>query len=220
MDKRYKQISLADQIALREQAIQEVLANPQWSLAQGVSRVRAILRLTVPEMARLAKVSSRTLQDVEAGRSEGTVSTLNSLLGVLGLRLGVQRVTAQPMTTGARLLASAASAVQPPAAPVKPVSVRPEVYASDSVRAAAPKKRDAVGTAPARVLALQRDNPCGPAPVKSQVPAAPRVSSNELLSRGRPQTQSTDGHRASLAELRTQTGAANWLLGKTPQPKK
>jgi transcriptional regulator with XRE-family HTH domain len=93
MDKRYKQISLVEQIALREQAVEEVLANPQWSLAEAVSRVRAILRLTVTEMAQLAKVSSRTLQDVEAGRSEGTVSTLNSLLGVLGLRLGVQRVT-------------------------------------------------------------------------------------------------------------------------------
>jgi DNA-binding transcriptional regulator YiaG len=97
MDKRYKPISLLEQMELRKRAVDDVLANPDWSLSQVVSHVRGTLRLTVPEMARLAKVSNRTLQDIEAGRSGGTVSTLDSLLKVLGLRLGVQRITQQPI---------------------------------------------------------------------------------------------------------------------------
>ena len=94
MDKRFKPLPLPGQLALRRRAIEEVLAHPEWQLAQALRHIRTTLRLTVPELASLAKVSTRTLQDIEAGRSAGTVQTLNSVLGVLGLRLGVQRIYA------------------------------------------------------------------------------------------------------------------------------
>jgi len=92
MDKRYNPIPIPEQLALRRQAIEDVLANPQWPLAQVVHHLRTTLRLTAPELAGLAKVSTRTLHEIESGRSAGTVQTLDSLLGVVGLRLGAQRV--------------------------------------------------------------------------------------------------------------------------------
>ncbi len=55
------------------------------------------MRLTTTEMAKLSGVSHRTLQDIEQERSEGSVQTMNRIFGVLGLRLGVCRIIAQPL---------------------------------------------------------------------------------------------------------------------------
>lgn len=89
MDRRYKTLSVTEQLALRLQAIEDVLAHPEWTLQQSVRHLKRTLRLTSAELARLAGVSTKTVQDLEQGRSEGTVQTLNRILGVLGLRLGV-----------------------------------------------------------------------------------------------------------------------------------
>ena len=93
MDKRYKALSVPEQLALRLQAIEEVLAHPEWTLQQSVRHLKRTLRLTSAELARLAGVSTKTIQDIEQGRSEGTVQTLNRILGVLGLKLGVVRAS-------------------------------------------------------------------------------------------------------------------------------
>ncbi len=55
------------------------------------------MRLTTAEIAKLSGVSHRTLQDIEQERSEGSVQTMNRIFGVLGLRLGVCRIIAQPL---------------------------------------------------------------------------------------------------------------------------
>lgn len=91
MDRRYKALSVPEQLALRLQAIEDVLAHPEWTLQQSVRHLKRTLRLTSAELAGLAGVSTKTVQDLEQGRSEGTVQTLNRILGVLGLRLGVVR---------------------------------------------------------------------------------------------------------------------------------
>lgn len=91
MDKRFNPVSLPQQLALRRQAVEDVLAHPEWSLRDSVRHLKKTLRLTSAELAKLAGISMRTLQDIEQGRSEGTVQTLNRILGVLGLRLGVVR---------------------------------------------------------------------------------------------------------------------------------
>lgn len=91
MDKRFKPLSLPEQMALRRQAIEEVLAHPEWTVVENIHHIRTTLRLTVPEFARLAKVSVRTLRDIEAKRSTGTIQTVESLLSVVGLSLGVQQ---------------------------------------------------------------------------------------------------------------------------------
>ena len=93
MDKRYKALSVPEQLALRLQAIEEVLAHTEWTLQQSVRYLKRTLRLTSAELARLAGVSTKTIQDIEQGRSGGTVQTLNRILGVLGLKLGVVRAS-------------------------------------------------------------------------------------------------------------------------------
>lgn len=89
MDKRYNTLSVPEQLALRMQAINDVLEHPDWTLQQSVRHLKRTLRLTSAELAKLACISIKTVQDIEQGRSEGTVQTLNRILGVLGLKLGV-----------------------------------------------------------------------------------------------------------------------------------
>lgn len=89
MDKRYKPITLSQQMQLRQQAIDDLLAHQEWTLRDSVSHLKKTLRLTTADLAKLAGVSYRTVQDIELGRSPGTVQTMNRILGVLGLRLGV-----------------------------------------------------------------------------------------------------------------------------------
>ena len=91
MDKRFKPLSPPEQLQQRRQAIEEVLAHPEWTLAEAVRHIQSGLRLTSAELARVAGVSQKTLLDIEQGRSPGTVQTLNRILGVVGLKLGVVR---------------------------------------------------------------------------------------------------------------------------------
>jgi DNA-binding XRE family transcriptional regulator len=91
MDKRYKPLSPLEQLAQRRQAIDEVLAHPEWTLPEAVRHLKAGLRLTSAELARVSGVSQKTLLDIEQGRSPGTVQTLNRILAVVGLKLGVVR---------------------------------------------------------------------------------------------------------------------------------
>lgn len=96
MDKRYKPLSPPEQLAQRRHAIEEVLAHPEWSLAESVRHLKTGLRLTSAELARVAGISQKTLLDIEQGRSPGTVQTLNRILGVVGLKLGVVRMERPP----------------------------------------------------------------------------------------------------------------------------
>ncbi len=102
MDKRFTPLSLAEQLELRQQAVDDVLSHPEWSLAQSVRHLKKTMRLTTAEMARLSGVAYRTIQDIEQERSDGSVQTMNRILGMLGLKLGVARVTAEPESTSAR----------------------------------------------------------------------------------------------------------------------
>lgn len=91
MDKRFAPIPVAQQLELRKQAVDEVLAHPEWSLPQAIRHLKQTMRLTTAEMAKIAGVGYRTLQDIEQGRSEGSVQTMNRIFGMLGLKLGVVR---------------------------------------------------------------------------------------------------------------------------------
>ena len=89
MDKRYAALSMGEQLMLRKQAIGDVLEHPEWTLQQSVRHLKRSMRLTSAELAKMAGINARTLLDIEQGRSTGTVQTLNAILGVLGLKLGV-----------------------------------------------------------------------------------------------------------------------------------
>jgi len=102
MDKRFNPLSIAEQLELRQKAIEDVLSHPQWSLPQAVRHLRTTMRLTVAEMAKLTGVAQRTLQDIEQERSEGSVQTMNRILGVVGLKLGVARIARARETPAVR----------------------------------------------------------------------------------------------------------------------
>ncbi|CAB3968139.1 MULTISPECIES: transcriptional regulator [Burkholderia] len=73
MDKRYDALPLPEQLSLRRQAIEDVLAHPEWSSRESVRHLK------------------KTVQDIEQGRSDGTVQTMNRIFGMPGLKLGVVR---------------------------------------------------------------------------------------------------------------------------------
>lgn len=104
MDKRYKPIPLAQQLLMRKEAVESLLAHTEWTLLDAIRHLKKSLRLTTAEMAKLAGIAMRTLQDIEQGRSQGTVQTMNRVLGVVGLRLGVVRggagAQSMPMANG------------------------------------------------------------------------------------------------------------------------
>ena len=96
MDKRYKPISLSQQLLLRKQAVEAIVAHPEWPLLDAIRHLKSALHLTTAELAKLAGVSYRAVQDIEQGRSPGTVQTMNRILGVVGLRLGIVRNSLPP----------------------------------------------------------------------------------------------------------------------------
>jgi len=101
MDKRFNPISLQEQVQLRKQAVDGVLAHPEWNLAEAARHLRTTMRLTIKEMAKVTGLSERTLRDIESGRSAGTIATAEKLLGLVGLRLLIGRIPAKGGNNGA-----------------------------------------------------------------------------------------------------------------------
>jgi transcriptional regulator with XRE-family HTH domain len=91
MDKRFNELPMSEQLQLRRRAIEEALSHPEWSLPEAIRHLKKTMRLTTAELARMAGVGARTLQDIEQEASTGTVQTMNKVLGVLGLKLGLVR---------------------------------------------------------------------------------------------------------------------------------
>ncbi len=92
MDKRFNPLTIVEQLELRQQAVDDVLSHPEWSLPEAVRHLRKTMRLTTAEMAKLSGVAYRTLQDIEQERCEGSVATMNRIFGMVGLKLGVTRI--------------------------------------------------------------------------------------------------------------------------------
>lgn len=100
MDKRYAALTLPQQMDLRRKAVEDVLAHQEWSLPKAIRHLKKTMRLTTAELAELAGIGFRTLQDIEQERSEGSVQTMGRIFAVLGLKLGVVR--AVPNTPAAQ----------------------------------------------------------------------------------------------------------------------
>lgn len=96
MDKRFRSLSIARQLELRKQAVEDVLAHPEWSLPKAIRYLKKTMQLTTAEMAQLAGIGFRTLQDIEQERSDGSVRTMNRIFGMLGLKLAVARIVQRP----------------------------------------------------------------------------------------------------------------------------
>lgn len=105
MDKRYTALTLQQQMELRRKAVEDVLAHQEWSLPEAIGHLKKTMRLTTAELAKLAGVGFRTLQDIEQERSEGSVQTMNCIFGVLGLKLGVVRAVSNAGATQTNTMA-------------------------------------------------------------------------------------------------------------------
>lgn len=65
------------------------LAHPEWTFAQTLRHVRASLRMTLDDMAKVSKVSRQTLRNIEADTNSPSLETAARLLKPFGLRLCV-----------------------------------------------------------------------------------------------------------------------------------
>ena len=90
MDKRIKH-----RTAEREQrdaelrrALFDGVANNQLSLGEAVKLMQKVSRLTQPEFAAHRGVSTRVLKEIQAGKANPTVETLNKIASVFGLEVG------------------------------------------------------------------------------------------------------------------------------------
>lgn len=91
MDRRFKPMTPAEQVAARLALYAYLDANPGLPLADTLRAIRRHLRLTVAEMARLSGLSSRFISQIEHGQGNPTVQTVHQLLAPFGLSLGVVR---------------------------------------------------------------------------------------------------------------------------------
>ncbi|MFJ3045021.1 helix-turn-helix transcriptional regulator [Herbaspirillum chlorophenolicum] len=88
MDKRFKPLTPVEQLAERKALVDELAADPTLPVPAVIRKIRAALRLTIAEYARLCGVSARTLQDIERGESSPTLATAEKLLKPMGLTVG------------------------------------------------------------------------------------------------------------------------------------
>ena len=84
---------MAEQLQLRKQAVDEMLAHPEWSLPQSVRHLKKTMRLSTLEAAKFSGIAYRTMQDIEQERSDGSVQTMTRIFGMLGLKLNVMAIT-------------------------------------------------------------------------------------------------------------------------------
>ncbi|MEM6398310.1 MAG: helix-turn-helix domain-containing protein [Bacteroidota bacterium] len=61
-----------------------------YSIGRDIKSRRSDLRITQPQLAKIAEVSVNTIYKIERGQGNPRLSSLVKLLDVLGLELGVQ----------------------------------------------------------------------------------------------------------------------------------
>jgi DNA-binding transcriptional regulator YiaG len=85
MDKRFNPLSPAEELHARRVLAEELAADPGMLIPAVIRKIRASLRLTIAEYAKLCGVSARTLQDVEREVSSPTLVTAEKLLRPMGM---------------------------------------------------------------------------------------------------------------------------------------
>jgi DNA-binding XRE family transcriptional regulator len=89
VDKRFKTLTTAEELDMRRALLENIDAHPGRPVPEVIRMVRATLRFTIAEYAKLCGVSARGLQDIERGIKSPTLDTVAKLLRPLGLRAGV-----------------------------------------------------------------------------------------------------------------------------------
>lgn len=93
MDKRRKPLTLQEQLELRQEVERLIESHPEWTLPEALKKIRTTLHLTLPEMARVGRITKLTLQKIEAGASNPTIDTVQGLLRPFGLGLAIRRTS-------------------------------------------------------------------------------------------------------------------------------
>lgn len=88
MDKRFNPLTPVEELQARPALMDELAAAPAMPVPAVVRKIRATLRLTIAEYAKLCGVSARTLQDIEREESSPTLATADKLLRPMGMALG------------------------------------------------------------------------------------------------------------------------------------
>lgn len=97
MDKRIKTRTHAHDLALRDELHQALAANTI-DLADAVKLMQCISRLTQPEFAKHRGISTAALRQIISGKGNPTVETINKVVGIFGLEVGLvpKRARAKP----------------------------------------------------------------------------------------------------------------------------
>ena len=97
MDKRLKTRTHAQDLALRDELHQALAANTI-DLADAVKLMQRISRLTQPEFAKHRGISTAALRQIISGKGNPTVETINKVVGIFGLEVGLvpKRARATP----------------------------------------------------------------------------------------------------------------------------
>jgi len=88
MDKRVKHRIHDRDIAIRDEMYQAVLDNTI-SVPDAVKRMQKISGLTQPEFARHRGISVAALRQIVSGKGNPTVETLNKVVAIFGLEVGL-----------------------------------------------------------------------------------------------------------------------------------
>lgn len=88
MDQRFKHRSHERDIALRDELYRKLKAH-QISLGEAVRLMQKISRLTQPEFAKHRGVSVAALRQITSGKGNPTVETLNKIVSIFGLEVGL-----------------------------------------------------------------------------------------------------------------------------------
>lgn len=88
MDQRFKHRSHERDLALRDDLYKK-LRDHQISLGEAVLQMQKISRLTQPEFAKHRGVSVAALRQITSGKGNPTVETLNKIVSIFGLEVGL-----------------------------------------------------------------------------------------------------------------------------------
>lgn len=88
MDRRLKNRTHEDDMALRDELLKGVRDNTI-SIAEAVRLMQRASRLTQPEFAEHRGVSTATLRQIIAGEGNPTVDTINRIVSIFGLEVGL-----------------------------------------------------------------------------------------------------------------------------------
>jgi DNA-binding transcriptional regulator YiaG len=87
VDRRLKHIDREAERALRLEMYQRLAAG-ELTIAEAVKTMRRLSHLTQPEFARHRGISVDALRQIESGKGNPTVETLNKVVSVFGLQVG------------------------------------------------------------------------------------------------------------------------------------